>query len=130
VEVKQFLSAFSSALASFLFHLQTAFLSRKTSRPLSDPSLFKQGFKRLMWAFCFNWVGSVIGASFFANACEFFEARANPVRQRILAMGQGKISSLVSRAMFCNWMVCLANILQAKTDSIAENALSNTRSSI
>jgi hypothetical protein len=42
-------------------------------------------------------------------------------------MGQGKVSlsvgPLVSRAMFCNWMVCLANFLQAKTDSIAGKAI-------
>jgi nitrite transporter NirC len=109
---------------SFLF---TQDIATVTLSILLKRTPFRQGLKGLLFVFCFNWIGSVIGAFFFGYACEFFEEPTDPVRTRILEMGQGKVSlavgPLVSRAMFCNWMVCLANFLQAKTDSIAGKAL-------
>jgi nitrite transporter NirC len=84
-------------------------------------------FKILISVFIFNYAGSVIGAFFFGYACEFFEDPSDPVRAQILAMGAAKanlgVGSLLARAMFSNWMVCLANFLQAKTDSIAGKAI-------
>jgi nitrite transporter NirC len=109
---------------SFLFTQDIATVS--LSVLLKRTSLLN-GFKDLIFVFIFNYVGSVIGAFFFGYACEFFEDPSDPVRIRILEMGSSKtnlgVGSLVSRAMFCNWMVCLANFLQAKTDSIAGKAL-------
>jgi nitrite transporter NirC len=85
------------------------------------------GLKALLLIFLFNYVGSVIGAFFFGYACEFFEIPTDPVRIKILDMGIEKtglgIGSLVSRSMFCNWMVCLANFLQSKTDAIIGKVL-------
>jgi nitrite transporter NirC len=109
---------------SFLF---TQDIATVTLSILLKRTPFRQGFKGLLFVFCFNWIGSVIGAFFFGYACEFYEDHDDPVRRRIVEMGQGKmglaVGPLVSRAMFCNWMVCLANFLQAKTDSIAGKAL-------
>jgi formate/nitrite transporter FocA (FNT family) len=86
-----------------------------------------RGVRALLLIFVFDYAGSVIGAFFFGYACEFFEDPADPIRQKILAMGIEKtglgIGSLVSRAMFCNWVVCLANFLQAKTDVMSGKAL-------
>jgi nitrite transporter NirC len=81
-----------------------------------------QGLKSLIYTFLFNYVGSICGAFFFGYACDFYSDPMDPVRAAIIASGQEKVSlgggAMFSRAMFCNWMVCLANFLQAETDSI------------
>ena len=81
------------------------------------------GLKGLALTFIFNYVGSIIGAFFYGYACEFFDNPNDDVRQEILALGIEKTSmgygALIARGMFCNWMVCLANFLQARTQSIA-----------
>jgi len=109
---------------SFLFTQDIATVSLSV---LLKRTSLANGMKDLVFVFVFNYVGSVIGAFFFGYACEFFEDPNDPIRIRILQMGSSKtglgIGSLVSRAMFCNWMVCLANFLQAKTDSIAGKVL-------
>jgi nitrite transporter NirC len=86
------------------------------------------GIKALVLIYVFNYLGSIIGAFFFGYACEFFDdPNDTSVLNKILDMGREKTSlgvgSLVSRAMFCNWMVCLGNFLQAKTDVIAAKAI-------
>jgi nitrite transporter NirC len=109
---------------SFLFTQDIATVSLSI---LLRRTPFLQGMKALLFVFVFNYIGSVVGAFFFGYACEFFEDPTDPIRIRILQMGSQKadlaIGSLVSRAMFCNWIVCLANFLQSKTDSIAGKAL-------
>jgi formate/nitrite transporter len=86
-----------------------------------------QGLKSLILTFLFNYVGSIIGAFFFGYACQFYEDIHDPTRVEILNLGRQKTSlalvALISRSMFCNWMVCLANFLQAKTDSIPGKVL-------
>jgi nitrite transporter NirC len=109
---------------SFLF---THEIATVTLSVLLKRTSVMSAVKILVSVFIFNYAGSVIGAFFFGYACEFFEDPSDPVRAQILAMGAAKttlgVGSLLSRAMFCNWMVCLANFLQAKTDSIAGKAL-------
>jgi nitrite transporter NirC len=109
---------------SFLF---TQDIATVTLSVLLKRTPLLQGLKGLIFVFVFNYIGSIIGAFFFGYACEFFEDPTDRIRIRILEMGTAKtdlgIGSLVSRAMFCNWMVCLANFLQSKTDSIAGKAL-------
>jgi nitrite transporter NirC len=85
------------------------------------------GLKSLILTFIFNYVGSIIGAYFFGSACQFYNDVQDPIRQAILIVGAQKTSlplgALISRAIFCNWIVCLANFMQAKTDAIAGKAL-------
>lgn len=81
------------------------------------------GIKGLVLTFIFNYVGSIIGAFFYGYACEFFDDPNDPVRHEILSLGIEKTSlgfgALIARGMFCNWMVCLANFFQARTQAIA-----------
>jgi formate/nitrite transporter len=109
---------------SYLF---TQDIATITLSVLLKRTSFWHGIKALFLIFVFNYIGSVIGAFFFGYACEFFEVADDPVRMKILDMGIAKTSlglgSLVSRAMFCNWVVCLANFLQSKTDNMIGKAL-------
>jgi nitrite transporter NirC len=109
---------------SYLFTMDIATI---TLSILLKRTRLLQGVKALFLIFVFNYVGSVVGAFFFGYACEFFDVADDPVRKQILEMGRKKTSlgvgSLVSRAMFCNWMVCLANFLQSKTDAMIAKAL-------
>jgi nitrite transporter NirC len=104
---------------SFLF---TQDIATVTLSILIKKTPLIQGVKSLIFTFLFNYVGSILGAYFFGHACAFFSDPQDPVRNAIILSGQAKVSlgigAMLSRAMFCNWMVCLANFLQAKTDSI------------
>jgi nitrite transporter NirC len=104
---------------SFLFTQDLATVS--TSMLLKRTGIVV-GLRELLLTYLFNYVGSVIGAFFFGYACEFYDDPTDQVRIAILNLGIQKTGlgagALISRAMFCNWMVCLANFLQAKTDSI------------
>jgi formate/nitrite transporter FocA (FNT family) len=75
----------------------------------------------------FNYVGSMIGTFFFGYACQFYEDTNDPTHMKILNLGRLKtgvpLVALLSRRMFCNWMGCLANFLQAKTDSVLGKVL-------
>jgi nitrite transporter NirC len=88
---------------------------------------WKEAGKALLLMFLFNYVGAIIGAFFFGSACAFFDEKDDPIRIAILQLGADKsglaFGPLLARSMFCNWVVCLANFLQAKTDSIASKVL-------
>jgi len=109
---------------SFLFTQDIATISLSV---LLKRTPLLQGLKSLILTFMFNYVGSIIGAFFFGYACQFYEDLNDPVRTAILSLGTQKTSlplvALICRSMFCNWMVCLANFLQAKTDSIPGKVL-------
>jgi formate/nitrite transporter FocA (FNT family) len=104
---------------SFLF---TQDLSSIALSVLMRRSKLTKGLRALGIVFVFNYVGAVIGALFFGILCDFFKDPTDPLRIAILNIGIAKsklgVGAMISRAMFCNWMVCLADFLQSKTDSI------------
>jgi nitrite transporter NirC len=109
---------------SFLFTQDIATVSLSV---LLKRTPLLEGLKSLILTFLFNYVGSIIGAYFFGSACQFYNDIQDPIRQAILVLGVQKTSlalgALIARAVFCNWIVCLANFMQAKTDSIAGKAV-------
>lgn len=109
---------------SFLF---TQDIATVTLSCILRRTSFAKGVKSLLLTYTFNYAGAVAGAFFFGYACDFFIDPEDPVRKEILLLGSEKTSlawsALISRAMCCNWMVCLANFLQARTSSVASKVL-------
>lgn len=87
----------------------------------------KHAVRALFIIFIFNFIGSILGAFFYGYACEFYDDPTDPTRQAIIALGINKASlgymALLSRATFCNWMVCLAHFLQSRTQSCVSKAV-------
>jgi nitrite transporter NirC len=97
-------------------------LASVTLSVLLGRSRLLPGLRGLGITWIFNYIGAIIGALFFGILCDFFQDPQDPVKLAILNIGIAKsqlpVGAMLARSMFCNWMVCLADFLQSKTDSI------------